>query len=224
MPASTIRRLIIYVRTHGFTSESRILEASFTNLDTGCRNAVCDSCDGIIGGPRLSCLDCTVKSTAIYNSMELCSAPRCVGARITHREDLEGVHEPSHRLVKFRTTVLRRSRGRVYTATRDALKRVEETRRKIAKLTSHSDEEIGPDEQNSSSFRQTSTEMPAKSDNPEDVLNLPDGPGTNDGAEVGGKSAQDARKDQVEDKSLPTCGNCEGRLSFPFWYCIFCEG
>jgi hypothetical protein len=23
---------------------------------------------------------------------------------------------------------------------------------------------------------------------------------------------------------LPNCGNCKGPLSFPFWYCIFCEG
>ena len=23
---------------------------------------------------------------------------------------------------------------------------------------------------------------------------------------------------------LPTCGNCDGHLSFPFWYCIFCKG
>jgi hypothetical protein len=119
-----------------------------------------------------------------YNSLDLCCAPQCVGARITDREDLEGVHEPSHRLVKFRTTVLMRSQGRVFTAARDALKRVEETRREIANLTSHPDE-------------------------------------TRPG-EVEGKSARDTREDRVE--SLPTCGKCDSRLSFPFWYCIFCEG
>ena len=25
-------------------------------------------------------------------------------------------------------------------------------------------------------------------------------------------------------ENLPTCGNCNGRLSFPCWYCIFCNG
>ena len=25
-------------------------------------------------------------------------------------------------------------------------------------------------------------------------------------------------------QNLPTCGNCNGRLSFPCWYCIFCIG
>jgi hypothetical protein len=88
MLASTIRRLTIYVRTYGFTSERRILQALFPNVNTVRRNAECDSCHGRIGG------------------LDLCCAPRCIDARITHRQDLEGAHEPSHRLVKVRTTVL----------------------------------------------------------------------------------------------------------------------
>jgi hypothetical protein len=132
-----------------------------------------------------------------------------------------GAHEPGHRLVKFRTTVLTRSHGRVHTAACDAFERVEETRRKIAEFTSHSDEETGPDEQKTSSFEPISTEMPGTSDKPEDV-NPPDD--TKGGAEVEGKIARDTREDQVQDESLPTCGKCKGRLSFPFWYCIFCEG
>jgi hypothetical protein len=34
MLASTVRRLIIYVRTHGFTSECRILQAPISKLLT----------------------------------------------------------------------------------------------------------------------------------------------------------------------------------------------
>jgi hypothetical protein len=219
MLASTIRGLIIYVRTRVFTSECRILQAPFPNPDTDCSNAWCDSCKGRIGGPRLICLDCTVKSTEIFNSVEVCCAPQCVGARITDREDLESAHEPSHRLVKFRTTVVKRSHGRTYIAACDAFERVSETQRKIVKFTPYPDEETGPDEQNTSP---TSTEMHAESDKPDDLLNPPDGP--NGVTEVEGESARDAREDQVGDESLPTCGKCEGRLSFPFWYCIICEG
>ena len=29
---------------------------------------------------------------------------------------------------------------------------------------------------------------------------------------------------ETRSSELPVCGNCEGPLSFPFWYCIFCEG
>jgi hypothetical protein len=185
------------------------------------RGERCDSCGGCIGGPRLFCLDCAIKSTETYNSLDLCCEPQCVGARITHRQDIVGVHEPSHRLVKSRTTVLTRSHGRVHTAACDAFERVEETRRRIAEFTSHSDEETGPDEQKTSSFGPTSTEMPDTSDKSEDV-NPPDD--TKGGAEVEDKITRDTRKDQVQEESLPTCGKCKGRLSFPFWYCIFCEG
>ncbi|KAH9996110.1 hypothetical protein BJV77DRAFT_960842, partial [Russula vinacea] len=141
------------------------------------------------------------------------SSTYCVGARVT-RKDLELEHEPSHRLVKVRTSVQSRTYGRTHTVACHAFERVEELRRKMAEFNSHPDEETGPDEQKFSSFGQ----MPAKSDKLEDVPNsLDSGKG---GAEVDSKTA---RRDQVQDDSLPTCGKCNGHLSFPFWYCIFCE-
>jgi hypothetical protein len=222
MAASTIRRLITYARTHGFTSECRILQVPFPNANTDRRNAECDSCGGRIGGPRLYCLDCATKSTELYDSLDLCCAPKCVGARITHRQDLESAHEPSHRLVKFRTTVLTRSSGRVWTAACGAFERVGGTCGKIAELGSHIDEETGPDEQKTSSFGPASTEMPTEGDELDSVPSPPDD--TKGGAELEDKNKRDARQDQVKEESLPTCGKCKGRLSFPFWYCIFCEG
>jgi hypothetical protein len=135
MLASTVRRLITYVCTHAFTGKCEMVLALFPDANTD-RRQWCDSCHGYIGGPRLFCLDCAVKSTETYDSLDLCSAPQCVGARVT-REDLEGVHEPSHRLVKVRTTVLIRNHGRAYTAACDAFERVGETRRIIAEIGSH---------------------------------------------------------------------------------------
>ena len=202
MLSSTIRRFITYVLTHASTSECRILQALVFDADTDRRNATCDSCGGRIGGPRLYCLDCHIKSTELYNTLDLCCAPQCATARVT-RDDLEGAHEPSHRLVKARASVLTRSHGRVHAAACDAFERVEETRRKIAELTSHPDEETEQDKQKTSSLEPSSTEMPAMTHKPDDVLNPPDGP-------KGG--------------ALPACGKCKGRLSFPFWYCILCEG
>ena len=211
MLASTIRRLITYVRTHAFMSECQMPLALFPDSNTD-RRQYCDSCYGRIGGPRLFCLDCAIKSTEIYDSVDLCSAPQCVGARVT-RDNLEGVHEPSHRLVKARTTVLRCHHGRVHTTACDAFERVEETRRKIAEVSSHPDGETGLDEQKTSSFGPTLTEMVNSNDKPD-----------GGGAEIEGTPAGDTRQDQVQDPGLPNCGNCKGPLSFPFWYCIFCEG
>ena len=161
------------MHTHAFMSGCQMLLALFPDANTD-RSQFCDSCNGRIGGPRLFCLDCAIKSTEIYDNVDLCCAPECVGARVT-RQDLERAHEPSHRLVKVRTTMLLRNHGRAHTAACDAFERVGETCRKIAEFLSHPDEETRPDE-------------------------------------------------QVRDPSLPTCGKCTGRLSFPFWYCIFCKG
>ncbi len=199
-----------------------MLQALSPDANPNRRNAECDSCRGRIGGPRLFCLDCDIKGTELYNTLDLCCAPQCVAARVTHREDIAKAHEPNHRLVKVRTTVLTRSHGRVHTAACDAFRRVQETRRMIAELTSDSDEEGGSDERKSSSCGPTSTEAPAKSDQPDDELNPPDD--TKGGAEVEGEASRDVRQGQAQDQSLPTCGKCNGSLSFPFWYCIFCEG
>jgi hypothetical protein len=202
-----------------------VLQAQLLNANTDRRNVYCDSCGGYIGGPRLFCLDCCIKSTEVHDTLDLCCSTQCVGARVTYRQDLESAHEPSHRLVKIRTTLVSRSHGRAHTAACDAFKRVEETRRKIAESTSPPDGETGPEEQKSSNLEPISTEMPATSDKPDDA-NPPDDTkgGADKGAKVDGKAAQDAREDQAKDESLPACGKCEGRLSFPFWFCIFCEG
>jgi hypothetical protein len=38
------------------------------------------------------------------------------------------------------------------------------------------------------------------------------------------KISQTTAQAQGQDGDLPTCGACNGSLSFPLWYCIFCEG
>ena len=217
MLASTIRKLITYVCTRAFMSERQMLLVLFPGVNID-HSQWCDSCGGRIGGPRLFCLDCAIKGTESFDSVDLCSAPQCVGARVA-RNDLEVAHEPDHRLVKVRATVLTRHHGRVHTAACGAFERVEETRRKVAEFPSHPDV-TRLDEQKTSSFEPTETL--SKSDKPDDVLN----PlvGAQGEAEVEGKTGQDERHDQVRGEGLLRCGKCRGRLSFPFWYCIYCEG
>ena len=204
MLASTVLGSTAYARAHGYTSESWTRYLLLPYVDTVHRNAWCDSCRGCIGGARLFCLDCANKNTEVYDALDLCSAPQCITARVTYREDIDGAHEPNHKLVKARTVVLKRQHGRVYTAARAAFERVEYFCEKIAEFSRLQQKSAGQDEPNASSVGDTSQK-------PED------GP-SNDATQVPGPSPQ------TQDSDLPTCGKCNGPLSFPCWYCIVCQG
>jgi len=69
----------------------------------------------------------------------------------------------------------------------------------------------------------TTTEAPTKSDN---VSIAMDDTRASDEAETEDKEnkiPQTTAQAQGQDGDLPTCGACNGSLSFPLWYCIFCE-
>jgi len=185
------------------------------------RNAWCDSCDGRIGGPRLFCIDCASKRHELYARVDLCCAPQCVDARVTNREEIECTHEPSHRLIKARTPVLTRCEGTIHMRASDAFRRMQVFCMKIAEISS-SQEESRLRNQKTSSSEPTSTEAPAKVGKLDDVHTTPDC--TKGGVEVEDKTVPDAIQDQMPDQDLPTCGKCDSGLSFPFWYCMFCEG
>jgi hypothetical protein len=188
-----------------------------TNVD--CRNAWCDACGARIGGARLFCLDCDTKDTASFDMLDLCSARECMAARITHRPDLKVTHEPSHhRLVKIRTVVLKRQHGRVHTAALAAYERVQSVYPKIAQSPQQSVQRdvTRPDTKNRSSPEPT--RAPAEpyvgplNAAPDTIVQAEDNEGIPQG------------QTQPQDSDLPSCGKCTRRLSFPCWYCIYCEG
>src|SRR6267142_4691211 len=186
----------------------------------GRRNECC-SCGSLIGGVRLFCLDCALKDKGIFCTVNLCtdSEPPCVGARITQCEGLESPHEPTHRLVKTRSTVVPRNYGRVHRRACEAFERAREFCLNVAESSSHSHNEIGTDDSASSSSIEQTAE-------PVDFHTAPDRPDSEGRVE---KTATDAVQDdsdggQDQDQNFLTCGRCKGGLSFPFWYCIFCEG
>jgi hypothetical protein len=197
--------------------------------DADCSNAFCDCCSGRIGGPRLFCLDCVIKGTESHNTVDLCCATDCVAARVTHREDLEAPHEPSHRLVKARTTVLTRQHGRALTAADKAFTKVQKFCTKIAEASpqiSEKPSQTVPDAEDIPS------ETPPKDDDklengatPEDSTTGPEGieDKPHEQENETPQSVEQAQS-QDQDNDLPSCGTCKGPLSFPCWYCVKCEG
>jgi len=168
-------------------------------------NAWCDSCNGCIGGARLLCLDCENKTTEAYDALDLCSKPECLVARVTSREDIEGAHEPNHKLVKVRTVVLKRQHGRAHIAARKGFERLEPICKRIAEVFNQPE-------------KKERTEPNAKAGSEAGGTSQEPGP------EIAPDATQAARSSRrILGGELPTCGNCEGPLSFPFWYCIFCS-
>ena len=223
-----------------------------------CSNVYCDSYRGEIGGPRLLCLDCLNKDGFPFNILDLCCSPEslCIEVRVTHRQNIDGPHEPYHRLVKLRTAVLANHFGRTYRSACAAFDLVEEFCAKIAQAPQQPQEETdrGEDAQNASASIPEPTTAEVSSENvkpdgvpvteddtrdrteadpttteesfmdnkSDDVPAAADGP--KDETETEDKVSQCAAQAESQNGDLPTCGRCSGSLSFPFWYCIFCEG
>lgn len=238
-----------------------------------------------MGGVRVFCLDCSSKDDNTFDTLDLCCSPeaRCIDERVTYREDLKAPHEPNHRLVKIRIAMFIHHYGRTYKLACAAFERVENICAKIAGVprTQQEEQETGQGARNASTEEPTTTKVPSKNDEPDDVAVAADGTkcgaeeeptitvmpsesdnvptavdGTGDGAEAeqtvtetpnsdkpddvpaavdvtkneaetedkGDEVSQCTARVQRKDGDLPTCGKCNGSLSFPFWYCIFCEG
>jgi hypothetical protein len=203
---------------------------SFAIIDR--RNAWCNRCYGRIGGARLFCLDCDHKKTETYETLDLCCAQECMNARITDRQDLQVAHEPSHRLVKLHTVVLERQLGRVHTAALVAFERVKILCAKIAESHQRFVEDgekgaAGPATRNQSNPEPTLKETPTDGLPPDHVPDVPNGAtvkARDGGASKGPRDENPQEGKQPRGSDSLSCNKCRGRLSFPCWYCIYCEG
>ena len=142
-----------------------------------------------------------------------------MAASITHRQDLEVPHNPNHRLVKYRTTVLTRQHGRAVTAAEDAFIKVEPFCKKIAEASQQSPEkqEGVPDAEAVSSPEDVPSETLPKDDDkqPEngttasvDETSAAEGVVEDKPQEQEKETAQSAEQAQApdQDNDLPSCG------------------
>ena len=215
------------------------------------RRTGCDSCRGYIGGPRLFCLDCIDKSNT-FATLDLCCTPesRCIDAYVSSREELLP-HEPSHKLVKLRIAVPTHHLGRAYKLAHAAFGRVETFLVKVMEASQPSrDEKVTEQDVSTQDPTTADQRSETRSDKLADKLdNVPTAANgteggveaeptgtketskndnvpatTDDKIEPGENAPQTTRQAQFRDGDVPACGDCNRSLSFPFWYCIFCEG
>ena len=157
-----------------------------------------------------------------------------MNACITARQDLKLAHEPNHRLVKVRTVVLERQLGRVNTAALEAFERAKTPCAKIAeshlRLVEEDKKEVASqDTKNQSGPEPTPEETPSEpgEGQPDDGPDAPDDTtveAKHDAVSQGPRDEIPQDGTQPQDFDSLSCGKCKGRLSFPCWYCIYCEG
>ncbi|KAI0044626.1 hypothetical protein FA95DRAFT_1496723 [Auriscalpium vulgare] len=177
---------------------SRILEIKATTAIH--ENAFCDGCGGRIGGPRVVCLDCVIKSDQDFNTLDLCDKDACVTARVTvdARADLSAPHEPTHHLMKVRTTVPTRQYGRVDRKARAVLKKIEGTCKTLAA------KRVAELENLTVEVAAAATTLAA-----------------GDASQLSKRLSTISKKPEVE-PTAPKCGACKEPVTLPCWYCCKC--
>ena len=135
----------------------------------------CNTCDGMIGGARLFCLDCVYKQMVAFHTVDFCCEPQCVAERIPQPPGLEVAHEPNHRLVKAHIPVLLRNYGRICSTAHWAFERIRYLCVRIAESTARPQEEekTGLVEQEIPNHGPTFAEIPTNVEKVDDALTTP---------------------------------------------------
>jgi hypothetical protein len=126
--------------------------------------------------------------------------------------------------------VLTRQYGRAYTAASKAFQRVEKFCKQIAEASIQLED--GSNMKSALSSEPTDGHVSDRPPNPggtegvQETTDVEDGVQDTDDETESDTSDSEASEPspRTQGGDLPTCGNCKGPLSFPFWYCIFCEG
>ncbi|KAJ7739936.1 hypothetical protein B0H16DRAFT_1568368 [Mycena metata] len=136
------RFIELYIRSTQFgrplnrveDEELGLLKKSFTTADSRFYHSIaehqirvttdhdvnCDSCQGHIGGSRITCLTCRLEGT--FDTVDFCDDPSCMSVKVIPT-GLTRPHIPTHDILKVRRTVHVRQFGKTYREARVALKK-----------------------------------------------------------------------------------------------------
>ncbi|KAF7307764.1 hypothetical protein MKEN_01136500 [Mycena kentingensis (nom. inval.)] len=80
----------------------------------------CDSCTGVIGGERITCLTCRLEET--FDTVDFCNSETCMSDRVIP-SGMTRAHLPTHDIMKLRRVVHIRQFGKTYRLAKEALTR-----------------------------------------------------------------------------------------------------
>nr|GAT44775.1 predicted protein [Mycena chlorophos] len=175
----------------------------------------CDSCGGIIGGARVSCLVCRMKGT--WSSVDFDDSAECIAASVT-RDDMQKPHLPHHDLIKLRRVLHIRDFGKTFHRAKDALAHA----RDLMKDTVTS---VSGDVASAQSALQTPavskrlSALPAKP-----VVTTLSVPPRRPRSAIAAATTNQTAAEANASKG-PRCANCTKSLSLavPSWYCVQCK-
>ncbi|KAJ6610468.1 hypothetical protein B0H10DRAFT_411247 [Mycena sp. CBHHK59/15] len=186
--------------------------------------ANCDSCEGTIGGARISCLVCQMKDT--FNTVDFCETPICLTKRVI-RDDMQKPHLPHHDLMKVRRVVHTRQFGKTY---RDAKAALEQARTFFPTSTaagadSDSESEADTEDEDGHAVTVSAARL---SRVPTLGISIPDQlSGPSSGYPMSAVSAARSHVTQGSHAPAatgPQCCNCKKPVTQPCWYCVQCAG
>nr|GAT44772.1 predicted protein [Mycena chlorophos] len=203
------------------------MEKTLTNLDsrfyhslaeaqlaaTVHHSASCDSCQGTIGGARVSCLVCQMKGT--FNTVDFDDSPDCIASGVT-RDDMQKPHLPHHDLIKLRRVLHIRDFGKTFHRAKDALAHARDLMKDT--VISVPDVALVQSAVQTSAVSKRLSALPAKL-----AITIPASPARGPRSAVSTRTTQTAL--DVNTSTGPQCANC-GRslcLAIPSWYCVQCE-
>ena len=164
-----------------------------------------------MGGARLFCLDCVNSEGDTFDTLDLCCAPesQCIEARVTYRQNINGPHEPYHRIAKLRAVVLTHHFGRTYQLACEAFERVEAFCARIAEVCHQprEDKETEVNVQAASASEPTTAEVSSESVKQDDAPAAADD--TKDPPEAEPTTTTDSEMSVKSDKSddVPTAAD-----------------
>ncbi|KAJ7785322.1 hypothetical protein DFH07DRAFT_976101 [Mycena maculata] len=187
-------------------------------------NVMCDTCNSLIGGARITCLVCKIHGS--FNTVDFCETPVCITTPVA-RNDLEKVHMPHHGMMKLRRVLHTRQVGHTFRKAKEALEVARTffkspTAGTVQAPESESESEVDTDDEEGHAPLSANP----RSRVPVLAVSIPQTVPSGGPRSANPASGVSVAVSPVPDPISfgPPCRSCNKPVSQPCWYCVQCGG